>query len=692
MSGESEKRRAGKKRMRHELASMPVEDKLRVVEQLREDKINPSAQQASMASDSQVEPNRQEQTTTVLQIVQEVAEGKASPQGLPVGNSSLVAEIKDISEDKLRALKLLNVLFPTGVPNSIDYFNKLIALQRRFGWNETSNQLAAALLSAAVEQSSVETGEALLHQIPKVSNPYFFQLLDVLPIFLPHQKFRPQFVAPWVLSLLRRIGNDLASGSFFSFIDLYCKYQAHNALEVLQVLLTARSEEEITIAARILGNLRSFALDEGEAASFRQIDCEFATSATLGLQSAYNRSWVQTAWLGKMLKEDLVLLTKRFDEGGGNIDEAAGIIARLLLSPAIMDDCFEFGLGWLKANAFRFTSPVAKYHVVDFAARLPTNRRKNAAELILLIQPILAEHKGIWARLEHFLVQWLQNDQNGFYKFCSDFADLNAKGWLEVLNAPGSAFEWLFSELAGKAPEEFVGRLLLSASESCRKLGLFFYDKLKLSALPASLFDAVNERQIRIAFYELQRDLVHGDAIARYLVMLIPWIEKMAPDFQQEFYQELVRQLKNYGGACREEFTRRVNEYPILKKALEDVDTYLENLRKIEKSSIHAMEVAGVSRAARMHARKMSNEISKGTRELSVFMQFVKSVRLLYGKQWRSFQSGELGGSSELKKMSSTIELPRMEIIDPEDMALRRLYASAQIQKLSFANPIDRNK
>ena len=63
-------------------------------------------------------------------------------------------------------------------------------------------------------------------------------------------------------------------------------------------------------------------------------------------------------------------------------------------------------------------------------------------------------------------------------------------------------------------------------------------------------------------------------------------------------------------------------------------------------------------------------------------MQFIKKVQLLYGKTWSSFYGGKLGEASSLKQFSSSSEMPRLEIIDPEGMALRRLYASAKILEL----------
>jgi hypothetical protein len=174
--------------------------------------------------------------------------------------------------------------------------------------------------------------------------------------------------------------------------------------------------------------------------------------------------------------------------------------------------------------------------------------------------------------------------------------------------------------------------------------------------------------------------------------MLIPCSQRASAAFQEEFYDQLLLQLKNYPGACRDEFDKRKGDFQILNKAIEEVESYFSGLQRVRQSSINAMEIAGYRRAAQLHTRRFSNEVSKGAEELSVMMQFCKKVRLLYGKTWSTFQGGKLGEASDLKLFSSSFEIPRMEIIDPEGMALRRLYASAKIHELNESAELDQEE
>jgi hypothetical protein len=97
------------------------------------------------------------------------------------------------------------------------------------------------------------------------------------------------------------------------------------------------------------------------------------------------------------------------------------------------------------------------------------------------------------------------------------------------------------------------------------------------------------------------------------------------------------------------------------------------------------MEVSGYRQAVKLHGRRFAREVSKGAEEMSVFMGMFKKVRLLYGKRFSSFQGGAFGETAGLQQISSSTEVPRMEIIAPETMSLRRIHASAKIQELTEA-------
>jgi hypothetical protein len=384
-----------------------------------------------------------------------------------------------------------------------------------------------------------------------------------------------------------------------------------------------------------------------------------------------------------MRKSDLELLTTRMTTGSDEEREQVfWLVCRSLLSATISEDALRFGWDWLESHVSGDITPVAKYNVVDFAAQLPLEKFRQAANLVLAVQPISPEHKGIWKEVEHFLVTVLGANLELFREFVIELGTRNGENWLKVLHEPGQ-FEWLLSEMQSKDVSSAIGELILAEHHDCRQLGIFFFDKLNLTTLPTAVFEKVKEKRVALAFYELQCGVIHGPAICRFLIFLIPLVERTSSALQAEFYDELLFQLKNYPGGCKDQFAPAATKFPILQKAIGEVDTYFAQLDKARKSPINQISMSEFNRSARLHSRRLTSQVSKGAEEVSVFMKLLKKVPLLYGRQWRTFHGGVLGESSRLQEISTSMEFPRMEFIDPEGMQLRRFHASLRIRELT---------
>jgi hypothetical protein len=687
MSTESHRRRAGKTRMRGKLASLAIGDKLRLLEKMRGEVLKPETAKEDQPHES-AKPEPKQIGSLLLRAIQQTVErGDRTTDFVSSNNAKrLASEVEHLFADREDGLEALKALFPEGVTADVAFFNRLADLEMRLGWNETSHRATGLLLLLAVRELPVESAEALLRELPRVGGPNFFQALDTLAVLLAEFELRPEFAAEWFPNLVRRIGNDFASGGFWKALGIYCERQAQNALEVLRCLATPQTEEQISVAAYILGVLRTLDLSGQTSAQFKTLETRFLDSGTVAARSIYYRSWIQTAFRGKIRITDLQSITSRMCAGTSEENEQVfWIVSRVLLSPSILKDCFNFGLEWLRARASGTLGASAKYPLVDLAAQLPVIHQKEAAELILSVQPILAEHKGMWQRIEHFMVPLLQRDLNAFNEFFVKLARSNPTNLLKALNT-AREFEWLLSEMRGRDVSAAVGQLVFDGTTACRKLGLFFFDDLDLTTLPKGLLDGLDERRLALAFYESQRTSLHAVANARFLVILIPCIARADSATQDEFHDELVLQLKNYPGGCRDEFQRRAKDFSILQKTITQVDAYFQQLKQARESGIAAMEVTGSRQAARLSGRRFAQAVSKGAEEMSVFMNMFKKVRLLYGKQWSTFHDGALSESSGLQTIHSEVEMPRMEFIDPEGMNLRRYQAAAKIRELSEAS------
>jgi hypothetical protein len=592
-------------------------------------------------------------------------------------------ELNQVIDDLRISREAVDTLFPEGIPTDLRFYDHLNGLVARIGWRDHTEQAIGVIWETAIELLSISDREKLLNSLPLVQGHDFYIHLRSLPRLLAKIELRPDFAAEWLPALVRRIGNDLASGAFWDSLGVISEKFVRATVATVRSLYGKQEESEIAVAAYLIGTARVLTMDEALSIEFSEIQTEFAKSENRRMRSVYRRSWVQTARRDKISLPDLNALLEQFQlRTSEEQHEAFWIVCESLLVTSLPHECFDAGLAWLRANASPAISPEAKYNVVDFVTRLADSGRVDVLDLILSVQPIPTENKGTWQRIEHLLVTLQKGELGIFTSFFSQLAERNARGLLKVMQEPRS-FEWLFAALRDKDLGMIVGRLSLDPDACCRKIGLFLFDKLGLATLPDTLFDDFSESSTRLAFHELQRTHLHGGAIARFLICLIPHVQHACQDFQNDFFDEIVLQSKNYSGLCLEEFERRADDFPLLRRAVDKANDYFESLRQLKKSGICAMDVPGYRQAIQTHARRFSNQVAKGAEELSVFARLCKKYRLLYGKSWRIYVEGKIGDASGLQELSHTVEIPRIELIDPERMAMRRVYATTQIAALS---------
>ena len=94
------------------------------------------------------------------------------------------------------------------------------------------------------------------------------------------------------------------------------------------------------------------------------------------------------------------------------------------------------------------------------------------------------------------------------------------------------------------------------------------------------------------------------------------------------------------------------------------------------------MEVPGFHRAVIVQKQLFNKSISQYTDSSSSLASLFKKVSLLYGRAASQFIDGNLSNATPLAEMATSMELPIVDFCDPEEMALRRLHASAAIRSL----------
>ncbi len=603
----------------------------------------------------------------------------ASPQA----EGQIASEIEEFCAHPDRVQHTLRQLLSDGLRNTSLFFERLHRLQYRIGWNPSSTRIAAALVLAALDSLTQEEGESLLRMLPEQKSPYFFQALDTLPSILTEAELSSEFAAQWFVDLAVRIGNDLATAGFRNGLAVFCEKQPRSALEVLFCLRAPVREEQIIVAAYLLGTLRGLRLSANESTMLAAIDSELCNGSDTNVRSTYDRSWLETCRCGGLTKIHFESLTSRMVDGTAHQREQVfWIVTKCLAQPTIDPECLDFGFIWLNKNVSGAIPVSAKFCIIELGASLQPKHHDAVAALILAIQPIQSEHLGLWEKLEYFLVNYFHINVAGFKKFCLELARKNAENWLTILREP-QHYEYFFSELSKSDISDMVASMIFNQDKKCRELGLLFFDKLRITNLSANTLQMAGDKQVKIAFYDMTRQAIHGGTLARFFILLIPLLENMGADFKDEFLGEMTQQLKNFPGSFHQECEKRKTEYPVLQKCLDDAKKYFDAFQSIHRSNLHSMGVAGYKKATRLYSRRFQNEVSRRAEENSVFLQLFKKVTLLYGKTCRTYSDGKLGEASGLNEISSSIEVPRLEVIAPENMALRRYHAAFKAAQLS---------
>jgi len=582
------------------------------------------------------------------------------------------------------ALLALQQLFPAGLPVSIDFYLKLRELAYRIGFQDAAAKVLGLIWSEAIRTLDTTSQESLLAALPAVEDPDFFQILPALPTLVSECPLEPAFVAQWFPALLDRVGDDFASDGFWTALEIYTERYPQASLAAIDLLAPGHTESQISVAASLLGHLRAAALPDLLSEAQESISTRLRDHLTVSSRAVYFRSWLPTARRKGISPAQFTDLISLMSAGLPEEKDACfGLVGGLLRIPGIPPACFDVAQDWLSRNAHPALSSHAKYHIVNLAAAQAHDGRFEIEDTLLSILPIPTSDRGTWGRLEAYLVSKLRADESGFSTLCLAISESSAADWLIILKTP-QCFDWLLSEMKHRQLGNLIGLLLFSADSAPRKLGFYFFEKLPATRLPATAFEELPEAALQRTFHEYQITYTYqGEAIAAFLRECIPHISRYGPAIESEWYEELQLQMRNFGGACGNILEPEAAKYPILQRLFTEVSEYRQALTALRSSSIAQMHVPGSAWAQRLAIRRLSSAIQKGAEEHSSILKLFKTVRLLYGRQWRNFSNGHLGATGDLKQIFHTSEFPRMEIIDPETMAFRRHHAFAMLDGTS---------
>jgi hypothetical protein len=191
-----------------------------------------------------------------------------------------------------------------------------------------------------------------------------------------------------------------------------------------------------------------------------------------------------------------------------------------------------------------------------------------------------------------------------------------------------------------------------------------------------NVISEASEKQLEVALLELMcKPLIEAEKASAYLLALEPAFRNVKPALKQEFKNEMILQAINYPGACLDNWKKIENPSDLLKDVVADAEKHFERLNAVKDSPAISFTFPGCKEAAEREASEFSNKVSREAMDKSVFAKFAKNVHIIYGSKWAVMMEGKLGQATDFSKFGHSMEFPRVEIIDPEGMAIRRIQS-----------------
>jgi hypothetical protein len=158
---------------------------------------------------------------------------------------------------------------------------------------------------------------------------------------------------------------------------------------------------------------------------------------------------------------------------------------------------------------------------------------------------------------------------------------------------------------------------------------------------------------------------------------------KEVKDFISEIFRDRISY--NYPGLTKEFLEIKVEDgNEVQKKMAGDLLTYLENKNESRRSLsyLNELQVSGEKRRKALKIRgKYYNKIYEESRKKSIFANVVTNISLKYGNKSITEWDQVIQPPSALGKLSTSVELPRGELIDPIGEQMLRIQFQQETKK-----------
>ena len=625
----------------------------------------------------------------IARIAKGISEGKTEGeirQLATEGKKELEQEITKLGDESIE--EILNLLFPGEIPGDSKFYDVLQKFQHYSGYGPAFHSLAGRVWAIAYRGLEHDKRKVLLDSVFQEKGRGVWRAIFLLPEFCSRIDIEPEFAAGWFYRFGDAVKNDMANWDFFNGVKNYAFNFPMSGMKVFEVYVSEQLDNlKISLAALLLGTIRSqVAQGRFDRAVVEHWDSRIRTSPQINMRLIYHRSLPTSFDMGSLSTQELDCeLTKMLKGTPEEISEAFSIIWRCLKSERADDDFVKFAMNWFSKNATSKLPDFAKYHLVNamWFFRTPGKEKINiqaseADDLLIAIQPIQDNNRGTWDYLEMYLVERLKQDPAAFENILERLVNANPEGMVNQFR--GEVLDHLKSELCQAKVHDFVTRWSLSTDTNKREIAGDILQKAESIVLSPDVISEASEKQLEIVLLEfIRKPTVVAEKVGAYLLALERAFRDAKPALKEKFKNEMILQAINYPGACLDKWKKIENQSELLKEVIASAEKYFERLNAIKDSPAISFTFPGCKEAAEREASEFSNKVSKEAREKSIFANLVKNVQIIYGTKWAIMMvDGKLGPATDFNELGHSMEFPRIEIIDPEGMAIRRVQSRMQ--------------
>lgn len=634
-----------------------------------------------------------------MNILVQIAQNINKPQDvnnskalLGMDSQQIEKEISSINDADIKIL--VNTLFPGKITVDPKIYQTLKEFQINIGYGKIPDKLIARLWIHIYSVIPNEKRKEFLRYLEDIDTMEFWEMIKIFPDFLSAINIDPNFAATWFLNIAQKISGDMAEGGFYIGIQKYAYHFPESGFTVFKNYLNNIGDEiTLNLAAQILGTVRaSEFLTESLKSEVDEIDDVLHNSTNERYRMCFYRSTASSFELGITSREQLDEYLEEMITRNNALecDEAFNILYRCLHAKMNDEKFIDYSIKWYLRHVSPDIPELAKYYVADSMWYLASKRKnkqivislKESDLLLANIQPIPMKNKDTWDRIEHYLAERIQEGEDYFERSVKTLlSSYSPQNFIEkIIN---NELDHLLSEI-NKLPtlSRFITNLITSYNHSEREIGQVFLKHSDSDSLNIELLKKIEDERIELLILSFIKNPFLGEKTSQFLLSLEKVFKSKNQELRELFKNEMIFQGINYPGVCLDTWKNAKYKSKYLKEIIFRIDQYFDRFEKTIDFSARYLTTPSyllyLKRERKLFSEKMQSESYKH----SVILQMIKKIEFIYGNKINYFSENHIGQESSFKEYKTSMEYPRMEIIDPELMIMRKISVVQRINEI----------